>query len=105
MPRERLPNRRRATTINIASGGSKYQLGVGYFADGRVGEVFIAGPKSGSDMHGLLADLGVVISRLFQHGDTPASLAAGMARLGDGETPASIVGTITDALAEQDLDP
>ena len=41
------------------------------------------------------------ISRLFQHGDSPASLAAGMARLGDGTTPASIIGTIADALARE----
>ena len=101
MPRERLPNRRRATTIKVTVGGNEYQLGVGYFDDGQVGEVFLGGSKSGSDMHGLLADLGVVISRLFQHGDTPATLAAGMARLGDGSTPASIIGTITDALARE----
>ena len=75
MKRQRLPNRRRAETVDIEVAGSQYQLSVGYFPDGRIGELFIAGPKSGSDMHGLLADLGVVISRLFQHGDTPASLA------------------------------
>ena len=97
--RQRLPNRRQAETVNIELCGNEYQLGVGYFADGRIGEVFLGGPKSGSDMQGLLADLGVVISRLFQHGDTPASLADGMARLGDGTTPASIVGAIADALA------
>ena len=99
--RQRLPDRREAETVNIKIGGNEYKLGIGYFPEGRIGEVFIAGPKSGSDMHGLLADLGVVISRLFQHGDTPASLAAGMARLGDGTTPASIIGTIADALARE----
>lgn len=97
--RQRLPDRRQAETLNIEVAGNVYQLSIGYFADGRVGEVFLGGPKSGSDMQGLLADLGVVISRLFQHGDTPLSLAAGMARLGDGTTPASIVGVIADALA------
>ena len=84
MVRERLPNRRWSETVDIEVAGRGYQLGVGYFPDGRIGETFITGPNLGSDMHGLLADLGVVISRLFQYGDTPASLAAGMARLGDG---------------------
>ena len=101
MVRERLPNRRSTKAIDIEVAGNGYQLGVGYFADGRIGEVFVTGPKLGSDMHGLLADLGVVISRLLQHGDTPPSLAAGMARLGDGTTPASIVGAIADALAKE----
>ena len=99
--RQRLPNRRRAKTVDIEFGGNAYQFSIGYFADGRIGEVFVGGPKSGSDMQGLLADLGVVISRLFQHGDTPLSLAAGMARLGDGTTPASIIGAISDALARE----
>lgn len=99
--RERLPNRRRAETVNIEISGNAYQLSIGYYDDGRIGEVFLGGPRSGSDMQGLLADLGVVISRLFQFGDTPASLAAGMARLGDGTTPASIIGTMADAMARE----
>ena len=99
--RQRLPNRRMARTVDVEVAGKIYQLGIGYYPDTRIGEVFLAGQKSGSDMHGLLADLGIVMSRLFQHGDTPASLAAGMARLGDGSTPASIIGTIDDALARE----
>lgn len=99
--RQRLPDRRQAETVNIKVAGNGYQLGVGYFPDGRIGELFVTGPKLGSDMHGLLADLGVVISRLFQHGDTPLSLAAGMARLGDGTTPASVVGAVIDALVSE----
>ena len=99
--RQRLPSRRQAETVDIKVGGNVYQLSIGYYDDGRIGEVFLGGPRSGSDMQGLLADLGVVISRLFQHGDTPSSLAVGMARLGDGTTPASIVGVIADVLAKE----
>ena len=99
--RERLPTRRYAEIVDVEVASNEYKLGIGYFPDGRIGEVFISGQRTGSDMHGLLADLGVVISRLFQHGDTPASLAAGMARLGDGSTPASIIGTIADELVRE----
>ena len=99
--RQSLPSRRQAETVDIKVGGTAYQLSIGYYDDGRVGEVFLGGPRSGSDMQGLLADLGVVISRLFQHGDNLASLAAGMARLGDGATPASIVGVIADVLTRE----
>ena len=52
-------------------------------------------------MHGLLADLGVLISRALQHGDSIEALAAGMGRLGDGKTSASIVGAILDRVASE----
>ncbi len=43
-------------------------------------------------------DIGVLVSRLLQHGDNPAALAAGIGRLGNGD-PASIIGAIVDVLA------
>ena len=52
----------------------------------------------GSDVDGLCGDVGVLISRLLQYGDDPASLAAGIGRRGNGE-PASIIGAIADVLA------
>ncbi len=53
-------------------------------------------PPSDTDL--LCDDIGVLISRLLQHGDDPASLAAGIGRLGNGD-PASLVGLIADVLA------
>ncbi len=60
--------------------------------------MFIHGAKPGSDAGLLGDDIGVLISRLLQHGDAPASLAAGVGRLGNGE-PASLVGAVADVLA------
>ena len=48
-----------------------------------------------------MADLGVLISRALQHGDSIEALAAGMGRLGDGTTPASIIGSILDRVAAE----
>jgi hypothetical protein len=79
--------------------GARYSLGVGFFQGGKPGEIFLSGAKVGSDTAGLLADLGVVLSRALQHGDTVGALAAGMGRLGDGKTPASIPGAVLDRLA------
>ncbi len=53
-------------------------------------------PPSDTDL--LCDDIGVLISRLLQHGDSPAALASGIGRLGNGD-PASIVGAIADVLA------
>ena len=78
--------------------GTRYDLTIGLFDNGRPGEVFVSGARTGSDVDGLLADLGVLISRALQHGDSLEALAAGMGRLGDGKTPASIIGAILDKI-------
>ena len=98
MPRERLPDRRQAETLDLWHGGRRYHLTVGQYDDGRPGEVFIHGHTPGSDTDLLGDDIGVLISRLLQYGDDPASLAAGVGRLGNGD-PASIIGAIADILA------
>ena len=104
MPRERLPDRRQAETVDLLFGGQRYHLTVGEYSDGRPGEVFIRGAKPGSDTDLLCDDIGVLMSRLLQHGDDPASLAAGIGRLGNGE-PASIVGAVADVLTGKTGDP
>ena len=99
MPRERLPDRRQAETVDLHYGGRRYHLTIGAYNDGRVGEVFLHGATVGSDVDGLCGDVGVLISRLLQYGDNPALLASGMGRLGDGKSPASIIGAVADVLA------
>ena len=104
MPRERLPNRRQAETVDLWDDGRRYHLTVGEYNDGRAGEVFLHGAKPSSDTDLLCDDIGVLISRLLQHGDDPASLAAGIGRLGNGD-PASIIGAIADVLAVKAAEP
>jgi len=97
--RERLPNRRQSETVDLHYGGRRYHLGIGEYPDGEPGETFVRGAKPGSDTDLLCDDIGVLISRLLQYGDDPASLASGMGRLGDGTTAASLVGAVVDVLA------
>ena len=101
MPRERLPERRQSVLLGLEHQGTRYSLSVGFFDNGKPGEVFLSGAKAGSDVDGLLADLGVLLSRALQHGDNIEALAAGMGRLGSGEAPASIVGAILDRVAAE----
>ena len=104
MPRERLPDRRQSETVDLWHGGRRYHVTIGQYDDDRPGEVFLHGAKPGSDVDLLRDDIGVLMSRLLQYGDDPASLAAGIGRLGNGD-PASIVGAIADVLATKAAGP
>jgi hypothetical protein len=71
---------------------------IGFYPDGRAGEVFTHGARSGSALDALLADACVVISCLIQHGVEPRDLATSMGRLGNAK-PASIIGAVIDLAA------
>ena len=71
---------------------------IGFYPDGRPGEVFTHGIRSGSNLDALLADACVVVSCLMQHGVEPREIAGSMGRLGNAE-PASIIGAVIDLAA------
>ena len=98
LTRERLPNRRAAETVELEHGGQRFTVTIGFYPDGRPGEVFTHGARSGSNLDALLADACVVASCLIQHGAEPRDLAASMGRLGSAE-PASIIGAVVDLAA------
>ena len=100
MTRNRLPNRRSNETTTLVFGGLRFAVAIGFFPDGRPGEVFASGAKSGCDLDTLLDDACVALSLLLQHGVEPAALARSMGRAGDGATPASIIGALADRLVE-----
>ncbi len=93
-----LPNRRLNETADLLFEGHRYHVTIGYFADGRPGEVFCRGAKIGSGMDLLLDDACVSISMLLQHGAEPLALAHSMGRLGNG-APASIIGALAVLVA------
>ncbi len=98
--RERLPNRRRNETIDFVFDRVNYAATVGFFDDGRPGEVFAHGAKVGSMLDLLFDDACVTLSLLLQHGADPKKLAASMGRAG-GDEPASIIGMLTNLVAER----
>ena len=98
MTRERLPDRRAAETVQIEHGGQRFTVTIGYYPDGRAGEVFTHGMRTGSSLDALLADASVLLSLLMQHGIESRELASSMARLGSSE-PASIIGAVVDLIA------
>jgi hypothetical protein len=98
MTRQRLPNRRPAEIVELEHNGSRFTVTIGFYPDGRPGEVFTHGIRSGSNLDALLADACVVISCLIQHGVEPGEIASSMGRLGNAE-PASIIGAVIDLAA------
>ena len=98
MTRQRLPNRRPAETVELEHNGSQFTVTIGFYPDGRPGEVFTHGIRSGSNLDALLADACVVVSCLIQHGVEPRQIASSMGRLGTAE-PTSIIGAVIDLAA------
>lgn len=70
MTRLRLPARRRCETVTATLGGHKLHVSLGYYPDGRLGEVFVAMDKVGSFSRAMLDTLGRALSRSLQHGAT-----------------------------------
>jgi hypothetical protein len=103
--RERLPDRRPSVTLKvpIVWGGNfniKLLVTIG-FTDRtftRPLEVFCADFKAGTDIHPIIMDACILVSRLLQHGDTPAGLLASMS--GNKDQAHSLVGSIIKAIAE-----
>jgi hypothetical protein len=100
MTRSRHPNRRPSETAELEYEGARYAVTIGFYLDGRPGEVFTGNAKVGSGVEAVLDDAAILISLLLQNGVEPAALAETMGRLGDGTAPASIIGAIVDRLAE-----
>lgn len=100
--RATLPPRRRAETVEIRHGGhnAPFVVTVGFYDDGRPGEVFIDGAKSGSDMAATTRDGAILLSLALQHGVPLETIRHAVSRNPDGKA-SSIVGVVVDKLTEQ----
>jgi ribonucleoside-diphosphate reductase alpha chain len=67
-PRRDLPPRRAGYTQKASVGGHKLFLKTGQYADGSLGEVFVALPKDGPAFRGLMDSFAIAVSLGLQHG-------------------------------------
>jgi len=95
--RLRLPQRRASISFSLEVGGLHYTATVSYFADGRVGEVFINNHRTNSAADVGARDSGILLSLLLQHGCDIATIAHAITRSRDG-TASGVVGAVLDAL-------
>jgi ribonucleoside-diphosphate reductase alpha chain len=66
--REALPARRSGYTQKVSVGGHKLFLSTGEYANGRLGEIFVALHKEGSAFRGLMDAFAIAVSIGLQHG-------------------------------------
>ena len=99
--RQVLPMRRRCETFEIDFGGleKSHVITVGYYEDGRPGEVFISGGKSGEQVEAIARDGAVLVSMLLQHGASLDTIRHAITRDGQ-DAPQSIIGVVVDRLAD-----
>ena len=106
--RTRLPDRRVSVIETISApfgaGRQEFTVSVGFWTNGRIGEVFADGHKSGSAMEAVVDDGCVLISMLLQHGVRVSELHGRLSRDDHGGAE-SILGAICDRLEALETDP
>jgi ribonucleoside-diphosphate reductase alpha chain len=104
--RQPLPQRRASEMFELCHGGKRatFHVTLGRYPDGRVGEVFITGSKSGSDLEANVRDTAILVSLALQHGVPLATMAAAITREGDGSA-STVIGVVLDKLASEGAQP
>lgn len=107
---ERLPGRRASEVLefhHIEANGNKspFTSTIGFYADGRIGEMFIYAQKADSAIGLICHDAAVLISIALQCGATIEELRSSVARTSiEGGRPQSIIGTALDVLAAREAE-
>jgi hypothetical protein len=101
--RELLPTRRRNITFDMKFGdqNADYAVTVGYYDDGRIGEVFIDGAKSGSAMSAITHDAATIVSIGLQYGVPIETFRHAISREANGD-PATVLGAVLDKINEME---
>lgn len=100
MTRELLPARRSAESFDFHVGQVRYTATLGYYDDGRLGEVFLCGPKAGTDLENNARDAAVMASIALQHGAGVDVLRHGLSR-DEGEGALTPIGRLLDMLSQE----
>ena len=101
MQREPLPLRRQCETITFSVGALAYTATVGFYRDGRIGEIFLDCSKSGADAQVSARDAAIAASMALQFGATIPEIRSAFTRRADG-TAEGPLGVFLDLLAESD---
>ena len=99
-----LPHRRHCETLELSHAGQTFSVSIGYYdrdltGPGAPGEVFITGPKAGSDVEAVARDGAVILSIAMQFG-VPLDVISGAITRGLDGVPMTIIGAVVDQLAK-----
>lgn len=95
--RFRLPNRRESTVEELLYNGERYHISYSTLG-GKVWEVFISGPRAGTDLYAICCTAATMISLALQHGVPLLTMKDAALRDQEG-SPVDIVGAVLDVLA------
>ncbi|ATQ67800.1 MULTISPECIES: hypothetical protein [Methylosinus] len=97
--RAQLPLRRLGESFDFEFEGTCFTATVGFYPDGRVGELFLNGLKLDTAQDVYACDLGKAISIALQYGASLEALARTMTRDGAGR-PRGLAGCVLDLVRE-----
>lgn len=95
--RYRLPNRRESTIEDLQFNGERYHISYSWGPRG-VQEVFISGPRAGTDLYAICCTAATVISIALQYG-VPLQVLRESALRDKTGNPCEIVGAVLDAIS------
>lgn len=95
LARDRLPNRRACETSAFEHAGARYRLTVGFYPDGRPGEIFVNHDCSTSLLDVLASDAAIAVSLALQFGCPLETITHALKRNSHGE-PSSPIGAALD---------
>ena len=99
MTRETLPNRRAGETFEIVARDQLFTMSLGFYEDGRIGEVFLNAQKLSSQVDHDACDIAKLISFAIQFGTPLEVLAKAMTRDGQGR-PLGLAGFVLDEMQD-----
>jgi hypothetical protein len=104
MTRRRLPDRRQCETVEFEHRGFRYVASIGRFAGGQIAEVFLSGPKVGTDVAFAARDASIMCSIALQYGVPAEAIRHAIGRNSDGSA-AGPLGKLLDLLAPKETAP
>jgi hypothetical protein len=99
MRRQRHPNRHACESFEFRHAGLDFTLCAGFYANGRIAEIFVSSHKPGSPIEAIARDAAVTVSIALQFGVPIETIRQALTKDHDGG-PATLLGAALDALAE-----
>jgi hypothetical protein len=96
--RERLPNMRQYESFEFTHAWLDFTLAAGFYADGRIAEIFLSSHKPGSPIEAIARDAAVTVSIALQFGADLETIRQALTKDHDGG-PATLLGAALDKLA------
>ena len=100
MTRERLPQRRRSENLSFELERHHFTATIGFYPDGRIGEVFLTNSKYGNQLDTNSRDAAILLSFALQFGADINTIRKSLCRNGERHALGPI-GKLLDLLAER----